>query len=495
MTFSTALIERELASVRSFDGSDCAQLTPRQLHDVSDALGRARRSLDALVVMVAGEVGRRSAPELGVGGLSRSEGFSTPQEMLAKTLGTSTFDAKRLIDVGKSIAAQDAAVDANNGGGMTEGTPFAASGTGSQRAPESAPRFARLAQAVAAGSIGVEAAALVTRTLNALEPVLVSNASVELGDSGAATPGSESHAASPDDARVRATSELTKIEEKLVDKAQRLSLAEFRRACDRERSWIAPRDLVERERRHRENRTLYFSEDADGMTVMTAKLDVGSAAPIKAWIEAQVRHGFQQRRDTGAHDGSTDVRSAGQMRVDALASLASHGLDCDSPTSGVKTTVVVRVEASQLESDLGLGECDQVSGPISASTLRMMAVDAEILPVVMGGESLPLDLGRAFRLFTKAQRIALLERDGGCSWCHAPPAYCEAHHIRWWGRDRGNSDLANGVMLCTGCHHRLHRDDWTVEVREGEVWFQQPPTLGREKQERIGGKAHLALNG
>src|SRR6187431_378896 len=106
MTFSTELVRHELAAARAFDGAAVGEFSANQLHDVSDALGRARRSLDALVVMVAGEVAKRSAPELGIGGLARREGFSTPQEMLAKTLGTSQYDAKRMLDVGASLNAQ-----------------------------------------------------------------------------------------------------------------------------------------------------------------------------------------------------------------------------------------------------------------------------------------------------------------------------------------------------------------------------------------------------
>jgi hypothetical protein len=62
---------------------------------------------------------------------------------------------------------------------------------------------------------------------------------------------------------------------------------------------------------------------------------------------------------------------------------------------------------------------------------------------VLGAESLPLDLGRAARLFTKAQRLALGERDGGCASCGQNIGYVEAHHIDWWERDTGPTDLSN----------------------------------------------------
>ncbi|WP_061965901.1 HNH endonuclease [Demequina aurantiaca] len=624
MTFSTELLVRELAAVSQFDGVESADFAPAQLHDVIVALGKVRRSLDALVIDVAGEFGSRCAPELGVAGLSRREGFSTPQEMLAKLLGSSTYDAKRLMDVGKALAVRveeyvpdgdtlESGVAPGGGGsahldGLT-GDPDFSFGMGdpgsggeappdhagvgeapptgdcseldagdqgagyrdgsSSRGDENARRFVLvekhpyLTTTVAAGAIGSEAAALVAKTLNAIEPVLRSNALVKLrkatdgetnsdGHAGEHTPaGSEPDGAGDQvlefdatalggsldsesnqqaEAQRLAHAELREYERRLVDKAQELSIRELRRACDRERAWLSPKDVAAREQRQREERTLFFTEDADGMTVLTAKLDAASAAPLKAWVEAQVRWAFQQRRQTPKADGNdivdegldegedvvagegrglgrlsaaercraraaalSDERTAGQIRIDALVSLAQHGLDCDKPTSGVKTTVVLRMDVKDLEDDLALGECDQVRGPISVGTLRTMAADAQVVPMVMGGDSLPLDVGKHDRFFTRAQRLALAERDGGCSWCHAPPSFCQAHHIDWWAKHDGRTDLSNGVLLCTSCHHRIHRDGWGIDIREGQVWFQPAPVDGRRQPERIGGKAHLAL--
>ena len=94
--------------------------------------------------------------------------------------------------------------------------------------------------------------------------------------------------------------------------------------------------------------------------------------------------------------------------------------------------------------------------------------DAQLIPVVLGGASEVLDLGRSRRLFTKAQRLALAERDDGCAWpgCPHPPSYTEAHHIRWWEAHAGPTDLRNGVLLCSSHHHRVHHDDWDIAVRD-----------------------------
>jgi hypothetical protein len=517
MTFSTSLVDRELALLRDFNDREVRELTPAQLHNAADVLGKVRRAVDALVVSVAGEVGRRSAPGIGVGGLARREGFSTPQEFLANTLGTSTYDAKRLIDVGSALDAGQSDTDLVEGAEIQEGAANSSAGDqcAKPHSPVVAPKYRLLAAAVNSGSLGVEAAALVTRTLESVRPVMESNLASVSSDTVAL------HETSASKGVVAADfiAEFLKFERRLVEKAQSLSLRELRRVCERERAWISPKDLAEKERRHREQRTLFFGEDSDGMVLLTARLDAASAAPVKAWIEAQVRHTFQQRRRNSSADGSdvtesqnqaraalsdverqrlreahlTDDRTAGQIRVDNLVMLARHGLDCETPTSGVKTTVVLRVDVKDLENDLAQGECDQLSSPISVGTLRTMAVDAGVMPVVMGGDSLPLDVGRLRRYFTVAQRIALAERDGGCSWCHAPPSFCEAHHIDWWAKDQGRSDIHNGVLLCVGCHHRIHRDGWGITLLDNEVWFQPPPIDGRAVPARIGGRAHLSM--
>ncbi len=94
-----------------------------------------------------------------------------------------------------------------------------------------------------------------------------------------------------------------------------------------------------------------------------------------------------------------------------------------------------------------------------------MAAGGGIIPVVLGGEGEILDWGREKRLFTRAQRLALVERDGGCVMCGLPPQLTRAHHLRWWQRDGGSTDLDNGVLLCDSCHRRIHDNEWGDQDR------------------------------
>ena len=87
---------------------------------------------------------------------------------------------------------------------------------------------------------------------------------------------------------------------------------------------------------------------------------------------------------------------------------------------GDATTVVITLSLDALRAELGTAELlgaglvpgDDASGDqITAAQARRLACTARIIPAVLGGDSMPLDLGRAQRLFSPAQRKALLVRD------------------------------------------------------------------------------------
>ncbi|GEL96019.1 hypothetical protein CCO02nite_26770 [Cellulomonas composti] len=102
---------------------------------------------------------------------------------------------------------------------------------------------------------------------------------------------------------------------------------------------------------------------------------------------------------------------------------------------------------------------------LSPHELATALCDCAMTRVVLDGRGLPLDVGRARRHFTPAQRLAVVARDRACSWngCGTVASCCEVHHIRWWDRHGGPSDLDNAVLLCGFHHHEVHRLDLGVE--------------------------------
>ncbi|MFC6449209.1 HNH endonuclease [Cellulomonas gelida] len=101
---------------------------------------------------------------------------------------------------------------------------------------------------------------------------------------------------------------------------------------------------------------------------------------------------------------------------------------------------------------------------VSASELAAALCDCAMTRVVMSAQGVPLDVGRTRRMFTPAQRRAVVARDRVCAWngCGVPPGYCQVHHVTWWHRDGGRSDLRNAVLLCDFHHHEAHRLDLDV---------------------------------
>ncbi|MFI5736370.1 DUF222 domain-containing protein [Kribbella sp. NPDC051587] len=102
-------------------------------------------------------------------------------------------------------------------------------------------------------------------------------------------------------------------------------------------------------------------------------------------------------------------------------------------------------------------------GNLSASAVRLLACDAAILPIVLGGDSQPLDVGTEQRFVNRYIRRALNQRDKGCVVCKAPPWMCHAHHLIHWA-DGGPTSLHNLALLCAVHHRAVHNDQWAVSI-------------------------------
>ncbi|MFC5930486.1 HNH endonuclease [Cryobacterium melibiosiphilum] len=189
-----------------------------------------------------------------------------------------------------------------------------------------------------------------------------------------------------------------------------------------------------------------------------------------------------------------ETRTIQQMYFDAFVEIVRHGLSCtQGPGPLNHTTVIVRMTLHSLLDGLGEAQLDGIEQPISAGTARRMAADAHIIPMVLGGDSEVLDFGVGRRLFSRAQKLALAERDGGCATpgCNRPPSYTQAHHILWWKAHGGPTDLTNGVLQCGPCHHRIHEEGWDIVVTHNVVWFIPPTSIDPNRRPRRGGRPPL----
>lgn len=197
---------------------------------------------------------------------------------------------------------------------------------------------------------------------------------------------------------------------------------------------------------------------------------------------------------------AVDPRSTQQKQLDGLMACIAGGLamiesDQLPSTGGTRPQVSVLIDFHTLLGDLekaGTVTADDLlqfessatfTGPIHPTTIRAMACDADILPVVLGSSGEVLDVGRAQRLFPARLRQAIAARDGGCAapGCWIPAPWCDVHHVEHWEHG-GPTSVDNGVLLCNHHHHAVHAGAWDIDMDSGRPWFIPAPYLDPRRQ-------------
>ncbi len=236
-------------------------------------------------------------------------------------------------------------------------------------------------------------------------------------------------------------------------------------------------------------RELSFHRDAEGMIVIRGRLDPEGSALLRTALDP-----FAVPRP--ATDDEPDLRSPARRSADALIELARRALTAgDLPDNGgVRPQLMVTIDLPTLQRDLTKARPGLLDwgGPVTAESARRIACDAQIIPVVLSGAGVPLDVGRAAYTVPTGIRRALLARDRGCAFpgCDRPPTWCDAHHITHWA-DQGPTSLANLVLLC-GHHHRtVHHRGWQVRLAEGHPEFIPPRWIDPTQTPRRNRLHHL----
>lgn len=171
-------------------------------------------------------------------------------------------------------------------------------------------------------------------------------------------------------------------------------------------------------------------------------------------------------------DGERDPRSRTKRQADALVVL----LELAAGSNGVpgRPRVMVTIDYDDLRDATSKATGDLVYGDgLSAAAIRRLACDAGVIPIVLGSDSRPLDVGREERFVTPAIRNALIKRDGGCVVCKAPPSHCHAHHLIPWF-EGGITSLDNLVLLCSGDHTDVHAGHRIIHITNGKVHVSRP---------------------
>jgi hypothetical protein len=250
----------------------------------------------------------------------------------------------------------------------------------------------------------------------------------------------------------------------LLDAAATLSVDAFDRQCrDLSRHLIAARpgsDVDELAAQRARSCVKRWIDKTTGMHHTHVELDPVRDATLHAAIDAQIRRLRQQ-------DGNART-PWGQLQVDAVIAATSGGRSAERvPEISVLTDHDTLVSGWHAHSI-----CETDDGtPLPVETVRRMCCDAEILPIVLNGAGEVLDVGRTQRTATRPQRRALRAMHRTCAHpdCTVAFSACDIHHIRWWGRDDGPTDIDNLLPICERHHHLIHEGGWTLTMTPDRV--------------------------
>ncbi|MCX7521588.1 DUF222 domain-containing protein [Microbacterium sp. STN6] len=452
--------QRLIASV--FGAGDFAAVQHAQLVDMLDLAESIGRRIDAARVSLAAEVDERSRRELGDERLCVKYGCRTASDMLTRATGVSAREAARRVKLGGQLRRCPSGL----------GSPSAALPT--------------LAAAFHDGRIGVDSAEAIAtglvpirhrcdaQELAAAERALVTCATGDVTDENAGLPG----------AGMRFASDLVRGQVEV-----------WRARLDPDGA--AP-DSAETQARSR----IGFGHLKDGVYplrgavtpdlrgimngIFEAYLSPRTTASFPSEKEQREQELSQQEQDApGALD--VDNRPIDEKRADVLRGVfelaARHA---EAPTiGGAAPTVMVHVNASDLVGGEGVGWVDGVDAPVPLGTVRQMICAGGYQQIVIGERGEVLHLGARQRLFSTAQRKAIIARDGGCviPGCGAPMHSLEVHHVVPWRHDE-KTDIDNGVLLCWFHHHEIERSGWEIRMVEGRPYVKAPPWLDRTQSWR-----------
>ncbi|WP_199583967.1 HNH endonuclease signature motif containing protein [Blastococcus sp. TF02A-30] len=284
-------------------------------------------------------------------------------------------------------------------------------------------------------------------------------------------------------------------EQPLLEFALTATASQTERFC---RSWRRVDDAADHTRRGQREQSFEHWFDDDGTLTIKVRMPADRGAEVMTAIESRVERDARRERAqaelaAAAHEriraagGSVDpeveqrclddttaplVRErTTARRIAAFADLVTRPDTDRRAGDPPRREVVVHVDADVLAADTAAGRAYVDGGPaLTAAQARRLLCEATVVAMIERGRE-PLALGRRRRLASKAQRQALLRRDGGCVRPGCPETRIErlhAHHTRHWIFG-GRTDIEGMVLLCDVDHGLVHDHDLVISRRNGTL--------------------------
>jgi hypothetical protein len=217
-------------------------------------------------------------------------------------------------------------------------------------------------------------------------------------------------------------------------------------------------DGLSRHEQRRRQRCLRRWVDRDtGMCHTHLAVDPETDAKLAAALDAAVR--AEERLD----EATGEQRTLAQLKADAAVALITGARAVDRRVPEVSVLIDLDSLRDQVHEST---VCETSDGhPLPAAAIRRLACDAAIIPIVLDGAGVVLDVGRQRRSATSDQRHALRAMYASCGFpgCSVRFADCDIHHVTPWHHG-GASNLDNLLPLCSVHHHLVHEGGWALTL-------------------------------
>ncbi|GAA4183012.1 HNH endonuclease signature motif containing protein [Gryllotalpicola kribbensis] len=431
-------------------------------------LSALRRRVDASIALVASDIERKSAHELGADSLARKAGVRSGAELVQKATGSSLGDAKKAVRVGVMLETAEAVA------------PVAASDIGSE------PRSIDVLSALG----GDWSAPIAVATRNGW-------LSAEIGDrilGGLGKPRDDASTPAYRAAVLRLIADCWEGELTPEDAAR--TAKALRAVLDRD--WAQQNAA-----RLYEQRSLKRSMRGNGMVKYDLLVDPLTDAQIWTPIFRHLspRLGgprfLTDEERARAEELQQDARSNEQLLADTFTGFLIAGVTASGVFGKYTPTVTIAVTTGDLKNAITADRARQTSAPpgdgpppdgiawldgkpeaLTGAQLITALCDGAAAGVLLDETGQALDATKAERTFSTRQRRAMAIRDGGCLMpgCTMPASACEAHHNHPWGENKANrkTETRDGVLLCKFHHLNLHNNGGRIERRGPTYWLSWP---------------------
>ncbi len=272
----------------------------------------------------------------------------------------------------------------------------------------------------------------------------------------------------------------------LAAAAAHLPRDEFARAVRGEVRRVCADDGIDRLHRQRQATSLRSWVDRDtGMWCLHGEFDPETGLTLDRRLTTMI--------ETLFHHATPDTCPTDPLlKQHHLRALALVALTEGRGSRGTRVEFNVLIDAKSLcdgEHDRTFIDCGlDIDLPIE--TIRRMACTADIIvPIITAADGTSLHLGREQRTANRTQRRALrvIYRRCAIPGCDVAFDKCQIHHLNWWGRDNGHTDIEVMLPLCHKHHHHAHEGGWklaldphrnlTITYPDSTTTTTSPPTI------------------